>query len=443
MKKAIVIGSGAGGATAAKALQGKYAVTVLEAGSEFKPYSFNLSTLEKLKKTGLFLDERAIQLLFPSMKIQKTADKMVMVRGIGTGGTTTISAGNALRMDQDLKNIGIDLDDEFAEIYAEIPISHDHQIKWRPATKKLFAICEEMDLNPQPIPKLGYYSRCRDCGQCILGCDYGVKWDSRSFLNEATQNGAELITNCEVKEIVIENGVAKGVLARKGFRTTFYPADLIVLAAGGLSTPAILQNSNISCENSLFVDPVLCVAAKAKGSLQNKELTMPFAVQKEHYIISPYFDFLSFFFNKKWRFPAEDTLTLMIKLADTNTGTIKQKSIKKSLTEEDKTRLQDGVETCKEIFKRYGIDEKDLILGTINAGHPGGMLPLTSAEAETMHNARLPENLYVADATLFPNSLGNPPILTIIAMAKRICKIILENEFGREVCDEKSDWVAK
>jgi hypothetical protein len=32
-------------------------------------------------------------------------------------------------------------------------------------------------------------------------------------------------------------------------------------------------------------------------------------------------------------------------------------------------------------------------------------------------------NVNVADATLFPRSLGNPPILTIIAMARRIAAI--------------------
>jgi choline dehydrogenase-like flavoprotein len=40
-----------------------------------------------------------------------------------------------------------------------------------------------------------------------------------------------------------------------------------------------------------------------------------------------------------------------------------------------------------------------------------------------MHDDRLPENVNVADATLFPRSLGNPPILTIIAMARRIAAI--------------------
>jgi choline dehydrogenase-like flavoprotein len=70
-----------------------------------------------------------------------------------------------------------------------------------------------------------------------------------------------------------------------------------------------------------------------------------------------------------------------------------------------------------------GIKKNDIFLGTINAGHPGGMLPLTVQEADTLHHRRLPPNLYIADATLFPASLGNPPILTIMAMAKKVSKL--------------------
>ena len=51
------------------------------------------------------------------------------------------------------------------------------------------------------------------------------------------------------------------------------------------------------------------------------------------------------------------------------------------------------------------------------------MLPLTAADAATLHPARLPANLYVADATLLPHSLGNPPILTILALAKRVARV--------------------
>ena len=113
MKRAIVVGSGAGGATAAKELQGKFQVTVLEAGNSFQPFTKNLNTIEKVKKTGLLFDEREIHWIFNNMIIRKAEDGMVLVNGSGEGGTTTLSAGNAIRQDQDLKAIGINLDAEF------------------------------------------------------------------------------------------------------------------------------------------------------------------------------------------------------------------------------------------------------------------------------------------------------------------------------------------
>ena len=71
-----------------------------------------------------------------------------------------------------------------------------------------------------------------------------------------------------------------------------------------------------------------------------------------------------------------------------------------------------------------GAAPEDVVLGAVNAGHPGGMLPLTRDSAASFHDGRLPDNVYVADASLFPESLGNPPILTIVAMAKRIGRLL-------------------
>ncbi|MBN1559500.1 GMC family oxidoreductase [candidate division KSB1 bacterium] len=424
MKKAIVIGSGAAGATVARELQEDFEVTVLEAGTAFRPFRYSLTLLERLRKSGLFYDEREIRWLFPAMHIQKTAEKIVLVNGIGTGGTTTIATGNALRMDRDLQKMGIDLSDEFHQISKEIPISTAHQKHWSKTTRQLFALCEDMGLNPQPTPKMGNYEGCAHCGKCILGCPHGVKWDSRRFLRDAMARGAKLIDNCRAEKIVIENGKAQGVIVGKRFNSKFIPADVIILCAGGLGTPLILQNSGIDCQAGLFVDPVLCVATEWQGALQNKEVAMPFFVQQDHFMLSPYFDYLSFFFNKNWRKPATNILSLMIKLADSNAGSVSGKKIDKILQEQDKKHLQHGVDLCSEFLRRMGVKKQDLFLGTLNAGHPGGMLPLTEKEADTLHHSTLPENLFVADATLIPKSLGNPPILTIIALAKRVSNLI-------------------
>jgi len=422
MKKAIVIGSGAGGATAAKELQGQFDVTVLEAGLPFLHFRGNISMISKIKKTGIFRDERMIQWIFSAMKISKTPDKMVLVKGIGYGGTTTLSAGNRVRSDQDLKAIGINLDREFAELQKEIPENKGHAAKWHETTRQVFSLCREMGLQPEVTPRMTAVDRCSGCGRCVLGCPNKAKWDSRDFLNQALKKGAHLVSSCRVNKIVIRKGRTEGVETNRGF----FPADLVVLAAGGLGTPIILQNSVIECRANLFVDPVLCVAARVQGSQQYREIPMPFLIQTEHYLISPYFDFLSFFFNRNWKYPAGNIYSLMIKLADANSGSLSPKRVHKTLTEKDREHLHEAAGLCTAVFRKMGLREKDLFLGTVNAGHPGGMLPLTEKESGTFHHQHLPGNLYVADASLFPRSLGSPPILTIAAMAKRVSRHCLQ-----------------
>ena len=45
-----------------------------------------------------------------------------------------------------------------------------------------------------------------------------------------------------------------------------------------------------------------------------------------------------------------------------------------------------------------------------------------------LHSPLLPDNVYVADATILPQALGLPPMLTIMALAKRIAKLITKME---------------
>ena len=113
----------------------------------------------------------------------------------------------------------------------------------------------------------------------------------------------------------------------------------------------------------------------------------------------------------------------MVKLADEPVGWVTGRRVHKTLTDLDRRRLAEGVALATEILGRFGAAPEDVVLGAVN-GHPGGMLLPTRDSAASFHDARLPGNVYVADASLFPESLGNPPILTIIAMAKRIGRLL-------------------
>lgn len=425
-KSVIVVGTGAGGAAIAEKLQDDHDVTILEAGGKFKPLSIPIDSFAKLRKTGLFLDERMIRLLLPSMQVRK-ADSMVMVNGIGVGGTTTLATGNAVRCDLHLRGIGLDLDEEFEELYSRLPITTDHEKYWNPATKEMFKAFEELGYNPRPTPKFLKKPHCANCGHCAIGCPADIKWDTRDLVAEAVRKGARLVTDCRVTDLEISGGAVRAVNARHGVKKERFEADIIVLAAGGFGTPVILENSGIPCEKTLFVDPVLCVAAIRKDFLQSRQLLMPFYSSHDGYMLSPYMDYLSFFFNKDWRYPMKDIISVMIKMSDDSRGTIDARGIRKPLSKADIARLKDGVENSLQILEHMGVHREDAFLGTLNAGHPGGMLPLTAQTAGSMHDPSLPGNLYVADATILPRSAGMPPILTVMAMALRAAKVIRES----------------
>ena len=420
MKKAVVVGSGAGGCAAARQLSESFDVTLLEAGGAFKPFGFKLKTFEPARQAGLFLDERMIQPLFPAMRVLKAREGLVHVNGRCVGGTTQLATGNALRYDGALAELGINLDAEFEELSREVPTTREHYRGWSDLTVRLFEAFEHLGFDPQVTPKfMRDASRCVACGRCVLGCRFGAKWTAERLLDDCAN--VRVLDGCAVQKVQVEAGRATGV-AVSGPRR-FIEADLVVLAAGGLGTPVILGKSlGREIRPTLFVDPVICVAAPWPGAHLDAQLPMPFVAQRDEYILSPYFDWLSFFFNDAWRSPSADIASIMVKYADSSLGSYDGASLSKPMTAHDSDIVHRSVEEASRVFDYLGVSRADLFLGTLNAGHPGGCVPLGEHEARTLHHSWMPRNLYVADASLLPSSMGNPPMLTIMALAKQVAK---------------------
>ena len=150
---------------------------------------------------------------------------------------------------------------------------------------------------------------------------------------------------------------------------------------------------------------------------------MPFVAKRQGYILSPYFDWLSFYFNRDWRMDSSDIMSIMIKMADDGLGSFDGVAFDKPLTDADWQTLAQAIDETHLIFADLGVRREDTFFGTLNAGHPGGCMPLTEREATSLHHDVLPQNLDVADATVLPRSLGFPPILTIMALAKRVARL--------------------
>lgn len=425
--KAIVVGSGAGGATVARELQNKgFNVTIFEAGPPFKPFNWNIKWIEQFRRLGL-LKKGIIKYFFPQAGLLQSSPDLMLVRGVTTGGCTVLSCGNIVRTERGLKDIGLDLSPEFAELENEIHPEPFPKDRWRPLTRKMFQKAQDLGLNPLPTPKGVSDVRCVSCGLCELGCKYGARWDSRRFIRQAIRSGAKLETNSPVEKVLMEKGKLTGVLIRsRGMKTV--KADLVVLAAGGVGTAQILKNSGLNAEDKLWADIVLTLGGTSPGSRQLEEPPMLWYSSQEDYIISPYLDIFSHFFHKPWmKVPIEDRVGVMVKLADDEKGAVFTNGhVDKSITHHDKYRMEMAIDQVKKLMEASGVSGL-FISGMYNAGHLGGTVPLGKEDVKDMKPYWLSDGLWVADLSLVPKSQGMPTILLTAALALRVArKILLE-----------------
>jgi choline dehydrogenase-like flavoprotein len=338
-----------------------------------------------------------------------------------------------VRAERGLKEIGLDLTPEYEEIESAIAINPIPKERWRPLTQRMFEEAEKLGYAPKPTPKIDDLQKCVGCGFCELGCATGAKWDSRSLYKDFLGKGISIRTGSKVKEIIVEDNHAKAVLVSNGRSTERINADVIVLAAGGVGTAQILKASNLPARDNLWIDVVLTVGGVSKNARMLNEAPMAWFIKEENYILSPYFDVLSYWFHKPWKdVPLENRVGMMIKLADTEQGTVAADgTVTKTLTDIDWKRLEEANAKAKSIMEASGV-EGPFVDGMIHGGHLGGTVPLTKDDVSTMHPLWLPKDLWVADLSLLPHSQGLPTMLTAAALALRVAKRIEEENHPKQ-----------
>jgi len=419
--KVIVVGSGPGGATVARELakRGKK-VLILEAGPAVQKQKLG-NFWKTVILPGRWYDNYAVF----SMSLQGTT----IYHTKNTGGTSVVACGNFVRSLQlDFQRCGIDLEADFEEAEKELNVKPLMDSKILHGSRIIMEVAQNMGLKMGPMPKAGnYQTSCNACGDCVLGCHQGAKWDARQYLDEAQLSGAELMTRTKVKRIrLTQGGEVLGVETNRGF----FEGSRVVVAAGGLNTPVILQKSGIKAGDGLFIDPFNATYGVVNDTTQARGVSMA-AVDVEYhqdgFLLSPFLDHWSqmTLFLPRWYifhgFPQKRTLGIMCKITDERSGLVHRNGlISKRLTQQDKDRLKAGAELAKKILTKAGA--RDIIVTKHPRGaHPGG----TAAVGEVVDSelkVKGCEGLYVCDASVFPVTPGLPPILTIVAIAKWLGK---------------------
>ena len=108
-----------------------------------------------------------------------------------------------------------------------------------------------------------------------------------------------------------------------------------------------------------------------------------------------------------------------------DSGKVREGYIEKYSTANDVALLAKGSAASGAILKEVGVDPNTLTSTIARGAHPGGTAAIgdvvdTNLETEI-------SGLFVADASVFPKAPGAPPVLTIVALARRLARYI-ENE---------------
>ena len=417
----IVIGSGPGGATIADELSrnGKN-VLILEWGSG-----------AAIK--GTMLQSIGFALI-PGRGMFFTPELLALVRFLTVGGSSIGAYATAFDPNYEIfEKHGIDLRPEVEKIKRELPIAPLSDDLLGPATYRIMASARDLGYPWEKLPKMVYQEKCRkNCDKCTMGCPYGAKWTSRLYIDQAISHQATLLTNAHVNRLLIEDDIVSRVqFSMKGNQYSV-SAPLVILAAGGIGTPQLLETTGIrDAGGEFFFDPLVEVVGTLDDLDSGREFPMVagFHDPSEGYVVTDLIwpAWIRAVFTLRAGRVDQITghrkmISVMVKIKDDLGGRLTRSGWpNKRLSVNDRLRLKRGTVTAKKILVNAGA--KKIYNTGITAVHPGGTAKIGEIVDSNLKTKF--DNLYICDCSVIPESWGLPPTLTLIALGKRLGKHLL------------------
>lgn len=421
----VVVGSGPGGSTVARdlTLQGKK-VVLLELGGNNKPSGNMKSFLQFATGT---IDNRGRGVMF-------TNKLLMMIRAITLGGTTMVYTASAWDPPyESFKQYGVDLDpEETKKIRKELHAGPLPDSYIGPAATRIMEAALDLGYDWEKVDKFVNTGKPQPvCNDFFCGSRFGQKFEARNWALEAQKLGATLLTNTYCEEVIIENKVATGVRATGRFGKKYeISANAVVVSAGGVGSPTILQKSGIVDAGSrFFFDPFVLTY----GYLPEKtidppdEIPMVAGMHTDDGVMitdmrNPWFMYhlyTTLGLKAHKMFSQKRMISLMTKIADKVDGTISITGrVSKDLTLEDQAKLNKGKAISRHILRKMGA--RDIWYTIPVAAHPGGTCRIGGIVDENLETEF--KNLYVSDASVIPEQFGLPPVLTVLCLSRRLAK---------------------
>jgi choline dehydrogenase-like flavoprotein len=482
----VIVGSGAGGAVAAATLaEAGLDVIVLEAGEAFDRDSYPADPLEAISRLyrdgGLTIAEGRPQIPVP---VGRAVGGTTVVNS-----GTCFRAPQAV-LEEWRGRFGIewatDLDGAFAEAEELLHVTPLDPERMGRNGQLAMEGARALGASGGPISRNA--GSCVQCSSCPLGCEIDAKRGMHvSYIPRAVAAGARLRTGVEADRVLTENGRATGVRGwrlvpqRGGIKRHMAGRSYVVrariatiVAGGALGTPGLLLRSGLggpAVGRHLHIHPACWVGARYAEEVRGWDGVMQsyYIDQWEPQRLLLEATFTPLAFGGAWLPGAgsDHQRSLLefghvgsigVHLSDQSSGRIslaRDGSLRAryELTQVDTDRLTFGIARAAEVHFAAGATEvypnipRAGVLTPsrlpdfestrfkpselrLEAFHPMGSARISQpgdgvcSPEGTVHGTQA---LYVADASLFPTSLGVNPMMTIIAFANRIATELAES----------------